>query len=239
MVRTVRNRMLRPRNRRRPVTDDEIVDRLLAAILEHRLPPGTKLGEDRLAETFGVSRTRIRQVLFRLSGEKVVRQIANRGAFVAEPTADEARDVLDARSAIEPLLAARLAGRALPAQAARLREHVEREQAARAAGDVRMQIKLSGEFHALLADMAGNAVLACILRELVARSSLIVAVYGTRGGTDCAADEHLRLAEAVNRRDAALAADLMREHLAQVERRLDLDRRPAAVLDLRAVLREP
>jgi DNA-binding GntR family transcriptional regulator len=224
--------------RRRPLSDDEIVERLLAAILEHRLPPGTKLGEDRLAETFGVSRTRIRQVLFRLAAEKVVKQIANRGAFVAEPTVAEARDVFDARAAIEPLLAGRVAARGAAADVARLSEHVAREQAARESGDLRAQIKLSGEFHALVADMAGNAVLAAMLRELVARSSLIIAVYGTQGGSDCAADEHRRLAEAVRRRDAAQATQAMREHLAHVERTLDLAVRPSAEIDLRAVLLE-
>jgi len=231
--------MLRAAARRRPLTDDDIVERLLAAILEHRLPPGTKLGEDRLAETFGVSRTRIRQVLFRLSAEKVVKQIANRGAFVAEPTVAEARDVFDARAAIEPLLAARVAELGRAADAVRLREHVACEAAAREAGDVRAQIKLSGEFHALLAEIAGNAVLGAMLRELIARSSLIIALYGSRGGSDCGADEHQRLVDAVRRRDAALAATLMREHLAHVERTLDLDRRPHAELDLRAVLLEP
>jgi DNA-binding GntR family transcriptional regulator len=230
--------MSRPQPRRRPLSDDDIVERLLAAILEHRLPPGTKLGEDRLAETFGVSRTRIRQVLYRLSAEKVVKQIANRGAFVAEPTVAEARDVFDARAVIEPMLVARLAGRATAADAGRLREHVARETAARASGDLRSQIKLSGEFHALLAAMAGNAVLAEMLRELVARSSLIIAVYGTKGGADCAADEHQRLAEAVRKRDAAQAARAMRDHLAHVEGNLDLRTRPSADIDLRAVLLE-
>jgi DNA-binding GntR family transcriptional regulator len=230
--------MNRPPARRRALTDDDIAERLSAAILEHRLPPGTKLGEDRLAETFGVSRTRIRQVLFRLAGDKVVKQIANRGAFVAEPTVDEARDVFDARAVIEPQLAARVAGRARAADVARLREHVGREHAAREAADRRAQIKLSGEFHTLLAEMAGNAVLGAMLRELIARSSLIIALYGARGGSDCGADEHQRLVEAVRRRDAALAAKLMHEHLAHVERTLDLDTRPRAELDLRAVLLE-
>lgn len=230
--------MPRAQPRRSALSDDEIVERLLAAILEHRLPPGTKLGEDRLAETFDVSRTRIRQVLLRLAGEKVVTQIANRGAFVAEPTVEEARDVFDARAAIEPLLVARLADRATPADAARLRGHAAREQAAHVAGDLRMQIKLSGEFHNMLAGMAGNAVLAEMLRELVARSSLIIAVYGTQGGSDCAADEHLRLVDAVRRRDPAQAAQAMRDHLAHVQRTLDLRFRPSTEIDLRAVLLE-
>jgi DNA-binding GntR family transcriptional regulator len=222
----------------RPWSDDEIAERLLAAILDHRLPPGTKLGEDRLAETFGVSRTRVRQVLFRLAGEKVVRQFANRGSFVAEPTVEEARDVFDARAAIEPMLAARVAERGAAGDVARLRDHVAREQAARQGGDSRAQIKLSGDFHLLIADMAGNAVLAATLRELIARSSLIIAAYGTPGGSDCAAQEHQRLVDAVRKRDREQAARAMRDHLAHVEHTLDLATRPGAGIDLRAVLME-
>ncbi|MCL4799363.1 MAG: GntR family transcriptional regulator, partial [Burkholderiales bacterium] len=114
---------------RRRLTDDAIIDRIMAAIVEHRLPPGTKLGEDRLGEVFGVSRTRIRQVLLRLAAEKVVTQIANRGAFVAQPTVQEAREVFDARRAVEAELVARVAAQATDAQVRRLREHLARERA--------------------------------------------------------------------------------------------------------------
>lgn len=47
-------------------------DRMVSAILDHRLPPGTKLVEDKLAAAFGVSRTRVRPVLVRLANEQVV-----------------------------------------------------------------------------------------------------------------------------------------------------------------------
>ena len=51
---------------------DEIYERIYVAILEHRLHPGTKLGEERLAKVFGVSRTQIRQVIERLWHESIV-----------------------------------------------------------------------------------------------------------------------------------------------------------------------
>ncbi|HEU4475111.1 MAG TPA: GntR family transcriptional regulator, partial [Methyloceanibacter sp.] len=66
--------------------EEAIYERILAAIFEHRLPPGTKLGEDRLASIFAVSRARIRRVLPRLAHEGVVRLEPNRGAFVAQPS---------------------------------------------------------------------------------------------------------------------------------------------------------
>lgn len=228
--------MMRTGAPRRRLTDDAIIDRIMAAIVEHRLPPGTKLGEDRLGEVFGVSRTRIRQVLLRLAAEKVVTQIANRGAFVAQPTVQEAREVFDARRAVEAELVARVAAQATDAQVRRLREHLARERAVEEAGDQRQIIKLSGEFHVAIAAMAGNAVLADVLRELVARSSLILALYGSPRSRDCANGDHAALLEAIRRRDRRAAAALMREHLRHVEEALDLPGEGGPEIDLKTVL---
>ena len=220
------------------LTDDVIADRITAAIVEHRLPPGTKLGEDRLGAAFGVSRTRIRQVLFRLAADKVVVQRANRGAFVAQPSAREAREVFDARREIEGVLAARLAQTATPAELVRLRRHLGRESAAQGALDTRAAIKLSGEFHVLVGEMAGNAVLAEVVRELVARSSLIVAVHGSPRSPNCATDDHAGLVDAIRRRDAKAAAQLMRSHLAHIEGNLLLREEAEPGIDLARVLAE-
>ena len=73
-----------------PLSDNDIYERMVSAILDHQLPPGTKLVEDRLAEAFGVSRTRIRPVLVRLANEQVVTLTPNRGAAIAEPSEAEA-----------------------------------------------------------------------------------------------------------------------------------------------------
>ena len=86
------------------LTDNEMYERMVSAILDHRLLPGTKLGEDRLATAFGVSRTRIRPVLVRLASEQVVTLTPNRGAAVAQPTVQEAREVFEVRRMIEPTL---------------------------------------------------------------------------------------------------------------------------------------
>src|SRR4051794_30098757 len=64
---------------------DTIHQRVLLAIIEHRLPPGTKLGEEKLGKVFGVSRTQIRQVLERLAHDSIVTVVPNRGAFVSSP----------------------------------------------------------------------------------------------------------------------------------------------------------
>ena len=72
------------------LSDNDMYDRMVSAILDHKLPPGTKLVEDKLAAAFGVSRTRVRPVLVRLANEQVVTLTPNRGASIAQPTPQEA-----------------------------------------------------------------------------------------------------------------------------------------------------
>lgn len=72
------------------LSDNDMYERMVSAILDHRLPPGTKLVEDKLAAAFGVSRTRVRPVLVRLANEQVVTLTPNRGASIAQPTPQEA-----------------------------------------------------------------------------------------------------------------------------------------------------
>ena len=90
-----------------PLSDAEMYERVISAILDHKLPPGTKLVEDKLASAFGVSRTRIRPVLVRLANEQVVTLTPNRGATIAQPTEQEAREVFEVRRLIEPSLVER------------------------------------------------------------------------------------------------------------------------------------
>ncbi|MFN2331682.1 MAG: GntR family transcriptional regulator, partial [Halomonas sp.] len=72
------------------VAIEQIAERITDAVMEHRLPPGIKLVEEKLASAFGVSRTKIRQALTLLAQEGLVTLHPNRGAFVKRPTAAEA-----------------------------------------------------------------------------------------------------------------------------------------------------
>ncbi|WP_444634876.1 GntR family transcriptional regulator [Cupriavidus oxalaticus] len=195
---------------------------LLTAIMEHRLLAGTKLVEERLCEVTGASRARIRQVFARLAHEKLVTLVPNRGAFVSSPTVDEAREVFQARRVVEPALAAELALGATPAKVRSLRRHAMEEDNARARGDRAAMIRLSGEFHILLAEMAGNAILEKLIREMVSLTCLIITLYDRPGAPACAEHEHRQLIDAIEQRDAARASALMAEHLEHIEGSLDL-----------------
>jgi DNA-binding GntR family transcriptional regulator len=218
--------------------EDAIYEKLLAAIFEHRLPPGMKLGEDRLARFFGVSRARIRSVLPRLAHEGVVRLEPNRGAFVAQPTVAEARDVFETRRILEPAIVRKLAQDADKRHdLATLRQHVADEAKARALGDTRTVVRLSGEFHILLAERTGNEVMAKTMRELASLTCLVIALYDKPSVPSCLGDEHGPIVDALAAGDGERAARLMIEHLDHVEHNLDLTLPEAAPVDLEAALR--
>lgn len=200
---------------------EEIYQRILTAITEHRLQPGTQLVEDRLAKIFDVSRTKIREATVRLVHDRIATNIPNRGAFVSSPTAQDAREIFAARRLIEPELMRLAARNATPKQVALLRAHVEKENAARAKEGYAI-IPLSGDFHLLVAEMAGNNFLTRTLRDLESITCLVIILYDTHGAQGCPYDDHQFLADAIEARDPERAARLMLEHLDHIEHSLNL-----------------
>jgi DNA-binding GntR family transcriptional regulator len=218
------------------VDTEAIHERIADAIAAHRLPPGTKLGEEALGEIFGVSRTKIRQALFQLAGDKLVTLIPGRGAFVAQPSVREAREVFEARRVIESAIVARFVEIATQKDIDALNDHIVLEGEAIQGGSAQSRNHLLGDFHEVIARTAGNAVLTEILSELVARTSLITLFYqNTRGAAD-SLEEHRQLLKAIRKRDTAAAVELMHRHLSNVEHGLVLREETPAGADLRAAL---
>ena len=197
--------------------ETEIIEHVLAAVAEHRLKAGTKLGEQALADIFSCSRAYVRRALVALSAQKVVELKPNRGAFVAMPTPAEARNVFQARRAIEKTIVRNVVDVVQSDDLRRLLEHIEREARARTEADRRDAIRLSGEFHLVLAEIGGNDVLAGFLKELVLRSSLIIGLYSPTNASLCEEDDHRRLVQAIEARDKAAAVELVDTHLRQLE----------------------
>ncbi|MBN9452020.1 MAG: GntR family transcriptional regulator [Bosea sp.] len=220
--------------KRTPVLRAESVYRALRrAIIEQALKPGMKLPEDSIGEQLGVSRTLVREAFGRLAVEGLVELKPNRGASVAYPTLEEARDVFEVRRGLERLVAESLAGRITPAQVAELEAHVHQEEKAHEQ-DGPESIRLSGEFHIKLANMTGNALLLRYVQEASSRCSLILAIYGRPHSSECAVSEHRQLIDALRAGDAARAADLMDHHLRAVVTRALLT--PRVERDIRDVL---
>ncbi|WP_122573641.1 GntR family transcriptional regulator [Pseudomonas viridiflava] len=225
----------RPARAGSSLTQDDIVyAHIFDAILEQRLAPGTRLSEEALGEIFGVSRTIIRRALSRLGHEGVVLLRPNRGAVVASPSVEEARQVFFARRMVEKAITELAVEHATAAQLAQLRQMVSDERDSFSRGDRGAGIRLSGEFHLQLAVAARNAPLISFQRSLVSQTSLIIAQYETGNRTHCSYDDHNQLIDAIEARDAALAVELMMHHMDHIDSKLNLDE-DASSDDLQAV----
>lgn len=214
--------------------DDIVYAHIFDAILEQRLAPGTKLNEESLGEIFGVSRTIIRRALSRLSYEQVVVIRPNRGAVVASPSIEDTRGILFARRVVEKAVTELVCDHADKAGIEQLKKCVRAEQVCFDSGDRAAGIRLSGEFHLLLAEMAHNPPLLSFQRSLVSLSSLAIAQYENNAKSHCSYDEHFELIEAIAKGDKDLAVQLMMHHLDHIQDKLNLDG-DAATSDLKAI----
>ena len=201
-------------------TTDLIVQSLTKAIVEHRLEPGSKLAEQKLADHFGVSRTLIRQALFRMSQNRLVRMEPSRGAFVASPSVEEAKQVFAVRRMLELEMAVQFTRSATPQKIKTLKAHLAREAAAVNAHDAATRTELLGDFHVRIAELLGNFVLAELLRELISRCALITLMYQSTQDAECSTNEHNAIVAAMESKDEALVKQLMAHHLDDVERSL-------------------
>jgi len=216
--------MSAPRNGR--ATEDRMFSAIVDAILDQRLAPGTKLKERELAEIFGASRAAVRTVLNRLGHSLLVELRPNRGAIIANPSAEETRDLLDARRLLEAALVQRLARTLGAKDVAALRRFVAEEKRAYERRDLKQGKRLSIQFHKLLAEAAGNSTLDRFMEQLICRTPLLGS--GGNGRAFCGADGHHEIVEALARRDSTAAARRMTEHLANLEKELLREEPPAA-----------
>jgi DNA-binding GntR family transcriptional regulator len=199
-----------------------LAESLAQAIHEHRLAPGAKLSEDEVGEIFGVSRTIVRAALQQLSHGRLVELKRNRGAFVAQPSVREAREIFEARALLEPRTARSAAERAAPQDIAALHRHIAAEHQALHDGNAGRALFLSGAFHVEIARIADQDTIAAFIGQLVARSSLIIALYWRRRQALCESHAHHDLIEAIAAHDGKAAEDLMKSHLLDLLTSLDL-----------------
>jgi DNA-binding GntR family transcriptional regulator len=204
------------------VSSAELAERLIDAVMAGRLTPGTRLGEQQLADLFEVSRTIVREALTRLSVRGVVEVNARRGWFVVTPSPNDVREAFEARRVIEVGLLLEAAHALTPADLARLRQHLARERSAIDNQDAAQRSWLLGDFHVCLAECLGNGHLAEILRDLTTRTQLISMLYQSRHEASHSCDEHVAIVDALERGDTDTAVRLMRAHLHHIADELQL-----------------
>lgn len=220
----------------RPVIDNQrIYDLTFDAIAHRKLPPGTKLSEERLCRVFGVSRTRLREVFCRLAQDRIITLKPNHGAYVASPSTRETTEVFAARRAIETAIIEQLARGTSAEALARLDEHLKLETQARAEHDQDALTRLTGDFHLLLAELTGNSLFYDITRRLVALSSLIIWLYDSPDAKACMDHEHHDIVECIRHGDVDGARKQLVLHLQHVEQSLKLNGDEGEHFDIESV----
>ena len=201
-----------------------IADILTRAIIDHRLVPGCKLGERELSEIFGVSRIVIRQALIRLADHGLAQIERNRGAFVARPGMQEAIEIYDALTLVEQGVAAQLSERLGPAGWAELRQHVERQRQAVAAGNDALADVLGQEYHTLLVRLSRNKVMQEIHAQLLRRTTLLRSLITADFDYCNLLDDHTRLIDLLEKGRLKKALELIETHHRAVVRGYIMDR---------------
>lgn len=210
-------------------SQSEIAQRVVEAILAQKLAPGERLGEQQLADLFGVSRTLVREALMQLQARGFVEVRTRKGWYVVEPSVEQARDAFAARRAVESGLLQQAGSQGRPLQQAlrRLRQHVADERDAIACADPATRAFLLADFHVCLADCLGNPLLAEMLRDLTARTTLAATLYQSTHDAEQSNAQHAEIVAAVARGDLAQAAQLMLAHIGDVEAALAPDAQTA------------
>jgi DNA-binding GntR family transcriptional regulator len=191
----------------------EVIGRIIAdAILERRLLPGRKLNELELSKLLGVSRSLVRFALLGLHHDGLVSFEANRGAFVARPTLDEAHFLFEAiaaneRSAVDIVLGAP----SLPALDSLKSVH-NKQVKARAKDQMRLSEQLAIDFHRELVALTGNPLLIDAQRKLLLKYRIVTAVFKTELDYCELEDHHGELIELLESGSAARLRRLIDTH---------------------------
>lgn len=198
------------------MTDQRIYREIFDAIVQNRLSPGSRLNQDELCKIFGISKTRLRPVLYQLAQQKIVDLEPNRGAFVATPSITDAQEINAARQILEGGIVRTLTPLLDDAQLQELDGLVRKEKEARMNNDLGTAHALSGYFHIKLAEYTGNGVIVDVLRQLISRDTLAVAIYQPSDAAGCSIHDHSELVNILASKDVEAAVECMTSHLQHI-----------------------
>lgn len=191
----------------------QVAERLRDMIAEDELSAGTKLNERELTGHLQISRTPLREALKMLAGEGLVQLVPNRGAFVANPSANEVEDMLEAMGALEAMCGELACARATEAELAAIRKTHVRMATAYERRERHTYFKLNQEIHHQIARASRNATLQHMHETLNARLYRVRFMSNKTDRWQTAIEEHEAITDALERRDAALLRRLLYAHL--------------------------
>ena len=202
-----------------------IHEALRERIVSLELPPGSVLPEKEFAESFGVSRTPVREALLRLGEEQLVDIYPQIGTFVAPIRVSVVLDAMVIRDALERFAVRAAAARAGEAEIAALNANLARQRSAAASGDIAAFHSADEAMHQLIANIAGHPnIWRVVKREKANVDRMRLLSLHLAGRFETVIAEHARIVKALreHRPDAAEAA--MQAHLGRVAPSLEASR---------------
>ena len=194
---------------------DELLDRLRQMIIHGDLAPGDKVPEKDLCDRFGVSRTPLREALKVLASEGLVTLTPNRGAMVSELTLADLEEAFPVLGALEALSGEMACAHITDAEIAEIRALHQAMVKHHESGDLGAYFRLNQQIHEALLDAARNQTLATAYRGLadrIRRARYIANMSAERWAQ--AVTEHEQILEALENRDGAALAGILKRHLA-------------------------
>lgn len=196
---------------------EQVFMQLQAAIIRGELPPGSKISEQELANTYGISRGPLREALNRLEGQKLLVRSPHVGARVVSLGKRELAELYDVRAELEGM-ACRLAATRMNEQDidglyALLHTHEQDKQFQ--AGITYYEQDGDFDFHYRIISASGNHTLQQMLCNELYQ---LVRMYRIRFASipkrpQAALAEHYRIVDALANQDSELAELLMRRHI--------------------------
>jgi len=189
------------------------------------LAGGGYLTESAIAEELGISRTPVREALFRLDVENLVKLVPGRGAFIPEVSERAIREVMEVRTMIETHAVTKIGCPIPDVLQARLQEYLRAQQGAESSSED--FIALDRTFHQAIVDAAGSSLLSSIYRSMRDQQTRmgVRAVVQRADGFKSVMREHRAIAKALMGDDTEAAAKVVRDHLSNTKRALlDTDR---------------
>lgn len=199
---------------------ERIINALETAISQRKLRPGQRVVESKIAELLNANRNHVQVAIQRLATAKIITVEHHKGAFIAKPSAKEARDVFTARRTVEIGIVSLITPDKLSQYAEDITQHLENEKKIIVEGERQNIFKCLTDFHSLLAKVSENEVLEEILDNLLIRSSIIEVLYSRNTIPVCASNEHKKIIEALEHGENNEAEELLMEHLNGVEAQL-------------------
>ncbi|WP_448109378.1 GntR family transcriptional regulator [Pseudomonas azerbaijanoccidentalis] len=202
------------------LTAEDLYPRVFDAILDLRITASSRITEENLGRMFGASRSNVRRVLTRLSHEQVVLLRTNHRPHVTAPTCEQIRQVLHARRLTETTIIHLVCQQRRTGALQVLRGLIDEHRQLLECGQRGPALRLCGEFHLQLANLAGNAPLANFLSGLIPQTSLAMAQNPAAIENDGYWRRHLAIVDALDQTKTSTAVKLMIQHLDDLGQRL-------------------